>query len=56
MTLEKTHWLDGIDLQILTILETDGRITIKQLAQKIDMSAPSVNERLRRLQSRAISA
>jgi len=54
MALEKVYSLDGIDLQILRILETDGRITIKDLAQKIDMSAPSVNERLRRLESRAI--
>lgn len=54
MALEKVYSLDGIDLQILNVLETDGRISVKQLARTIDMSAPSVTERIRRLESRGI--
>ena len=54
MTLGKNYSLDGIDLRLLKILETDGRISIRELADKINMSAPSVTERLRRLESRGI--
>lgn len=54
MALDTAYSLDGIDLQILTILETDGRISVRELSQTINMSAPSVTERLRRLESRAI--
>lgn len=54
MTLEKKYSLDGVDLQLLSILEADGRITVRELAQSIGMSAPSVTERLRRLESRGI--
>ncbi|MFT6406704.1 MAG: Lrp/AsnC family leucine-responsive transcriptional regulator [Arenicella sp.] len=54
MTLEKNYSLDGVDVRMLTILQTDGRISIRELAQTINMSAPSITERLRRLQSRGI--
>jgi len=37
-----------------TILETDGRISVRELSRTIDMSAPSVTERLRRLENRGI--
>ena len=54
MALEKNYSLDGIDLRILSVLQTDGRISVRELAQMISMSAPSVTERLRRLESRGI--
>jgi len=54
MALDKEYSLDGIDLQILNILETGARVSVKQLAREIDMSSPSVTERIRRLESRGI--
>lgn len=54
MALNNAYSLDGIDLQILNILETDGRISASELAKTINMSAPSVTERLRRLETRGI--
>ena len=48
MALEKIYTLDGIDTLILNSLEVNGRISIKSLAEKINMSAPSVKERLSR--------
>ena len=46
--------LDETDSKILNILETNGRISISELAQKVKMSAPSVTDRIRRLESRGI--
>ena len=54
MTLEKNYALDGIDLQILNAFETEGRISVKKLADRITMSAPSVKERISRLEARGI--
>ena len=54
MSLENTYTLDGIDMQILKILHSDGRVSLKELAQTINMSAPSVTERVRPLESRGI--
>lgn len=54
MALENDYSLDGVDLRILRVLNTDGRTSIRELAQTINMSAPSVTERVRRLESRGI--
>ncbi len=54
MTLNNEIPLDGIDQQILNILSADGRISLSELAARVSMSAPSVTERVRRLQSRGI--
>jgi len=54
MALKNKYTLDGIDTRILNSLEANGRISIKSLAEKIDMSAPSVKERVNRLESRGI--
>jgi len=43
--------IDGIDKQILATLQADGRMSMSQLAEVIGMSAPSVTERVRRLES-----
>ena len=54
MTLNISMALDETDSKILNILETNGRISISELAQKVKMSAPSVTDRIRRLESRGI--
>lgn len=46
--------LDGIDLQILEIFNNNGRIPISELSQQIGMSAPSISERVRRLEDRGV--
>ena len=45
----KTH-LDEKDIQILSILQTDGRITNADLAKKVNLSPPSVLQRVRALE------
>ena len=43
--------LDEIDLLILEILQTQGRIKRNQLAEHVNLSIPSVSERLRKLET-----
>jgi Lrp/AsnC family leucine-responsive transcriptional regulator len=46
--------LDEIDRRILDILSEDARILLKDLAQQVNLSSPSVSERLRRLEERGV--
>ena len=45
----KTH-LDEKDVQILSLLQSDGRITNADLAKKVALSPPSVLQRVRALE------
>jgi Lrp/AsnC family leucine-responsive transcriptional regulator len=42
--------IDRIDRQILSILQTEGRLAAVELAERVGLSATSVGERLKRLQ------
>lgn len=42
--------LDAIDLQILNILQTNGRIPHTKLADQVGLSAPSVIDRVKKLE------
>jgi Lrp/AsnC family transcriptional regulator, leucine-responsive regulatory protein len=46
--------LDVIDASILRILVKDGRITVAEIARKINMSSPSATERVRRLEEAGV--
>lgn len=46
----KTH-LDEVDVQLLSLLQADGRITNADLAKKVGLSPPSVLQRVRTLES-----
>lgn len=46
--------VDDMDQQILRVLLTDSRISLKDLAQQVGLSSPSVAERLRRLDERGV--
>lgn len=43
--------LDKVDIQMLRVLQEDGRLTIKELASRVSLSSTPVFERLRRLES-----
>ena len=47
---------DAIDRAILLALAANGRITIRDLAQKIGLSAPSATDRVRRLEDTGVIA
>ncbi len=42
--------LDAIDLQIINILQEHGRIPLVKLGEQVGLSAPSVNERVKKLE------
>lgn len=46
--------MDSIDIQLLEILQNDGRITVSELSKALSLSRPSVTERLTRLMEKGI--
>lgn len=46
--------LDSVDVQILHLLKTNAKISLADLARSLNMSAPSVSERLRRLEESGV--
>lgn len=46
-SIEKTEKLDKVDLQILRTLQGNARLTIKELAQQVNLSSTPVFERLK---------
>ena len=46
--------LDAIDLKVLRLLEKDARISTAELARAVGLSAPSVAERIRKLQENGV--
>ncbi|MFB5677998.1 Lrp/AsnC family transcriptional regulator [Paenibacillus terreus] len=46
--------IDDIDLLIIDELSRDSRLSMRELAKKVNLSAPSVTERVRRLESEGI--
>ena len=45
---------DTIDQQILDELQSDGRISYRDLGERVGLSAPAVTERVRRLERRGV--
>jgi Lrp/AsnC family leucine-responsive transcriptional regulator len=48
--------IDEIDQKIIEALADNARLSIKELAQQVDLSSPSASERLRRLEERGVIA
>ncbi|GLQ10761.1 AsnC family transcriptional regulator [Devosia yakushimensis] len=46
--------IDETDRKIIVALAADARLSIKQLAQRVELSSPSVSERLKRLEDRGV--
>ena len=46
--------LDDLDRRIVEILVDDARISLKELASRVNLSSPSASERLRRLEERVV--
>ncbi|MES2054898.1 MAG: Lrp/AsnC family transcriptional regulator [Pseudomonadota bacterium] len=46
--------LDDVDRKIVELLAANARISLKDLAQRVDLSSPSVSERLHRLEDRGV--
>ena len=48
------HKLDSIDIKLLSQLNVNARTSVAELARLLNMSAPSVSERLRRLEESGV--
>ena len=48
------HQIDSIDREILRILQTNGRISMKELGEQVHLSAPSVTDRVSQLEDLGI--
>ena len=46
--------MDEVDIQILRLLQQDGRITNADLSKRVDLSPPSVLQRVRALEKAMI--
>lgn len=46
--------MDQTDIEILKILQQDGRISMKSLGSKVNLTSPAVSERVRKLEERNI--
>jgi len=46
--------IDQIDVQILTILQNDGRIQRNKIAEQVGLTIPAVSERMRKLEKKGI--
>ena len=49
-----TPALDAVDILILNLLQSDARLSLRQLAKKVNLSTTPVHERLRRLESSGV--
>ncbi|MBW2189537.1 MAG: Lrp/AsnC family transcriptional regulator [Deltaproteobacteria bacterium] len=54
MTLGETYVLDGIDRQLLNELQSDCKRSLKEIGASVGLSAPSVMERVRKLENAGI--
>lgn len=46
--------MDAIDKQILTLLERNARMSVKEIAAQISLTPPAVSQRIRRLEREGI--
>ena len=54
MNLGETYVLDGIDRQLLDELQSDCKRSLKEIGAAVGLSAPSVMERVRKLENAGI--
>jgi Lrp/AsnC family transcriptional regulator, leucine-responsive regulatory protein len=54
MTFRSERPLDKVDWQIVDELQSDGRLSFKELGRRINLSAPAVAERVRRLEESGV--
>jgi Lrp/AsnC family leucine-responsive transcriptional regulator len=54
MNLGETYILDGIDRQLLDALQTDSKRSLKEIGAEVGLSAPSVMERVRKLENAGV--
>jgi Lrp/AsnC family leucine-responsive transcriptional regulator len=56
MTFRSEKALDGVDWRLVAELQADARLSYKELGRRINLSAPAVAERVRRLEEAGVLA
>lgn len=56
MTFRSERDLDDLDWRILDELQSDGRLSFKELGRRVNLSSPAVGERVRRLEEAGVIA
>jgi Lrp/AsnC family leucine-responsive transcriptional regulator len=56
MTFRSEKALDAVDWRLVAELQADGRLSYKELGRRINLSAPAVAERVRRLEETGVLA
>jgi DNA-binding Lrp family transcriptional regulator len=46
--------LDAVDIRILNLLQSDARLSVRQLSKQVNLSTTPVHERLKRLESSGV--
>lgn len=46
--------MDTTDLKIINILQEDGRVSMKELGSRVNLTSPAVSERVKRLEENGI--
>ncbi|MFL6126037.1 Lrp/AsnC family transcriptional regulator [Actinophytocola sp.] len=54
MTFRSEKPLDAVDWRLLDELQSDGRLSYKELGRRVNLSAPAVAERVRRLEETGV--
>ena len=54
MTFRSEKPLDDVDWRLLDLLQADARLSFKELGRRINLSAPAVAERVRRLEETGV--
>ena len=47
--------IDETDLKILRLLQDDGRETASKIAEKLDLTVPTITERIKKLQESSVT-
>lgn len=48
------HTFDAIDIKIITLLQQNARMSIKEIAQQVFLSSPAVSSRIERLEQAGV--
>lgn len=46
--------MDKIDVKILSLLEEDGRMPVKEISSRINLTSPAVSERIKKLEKQGV--
>ncbi|MDJ0901290.1 MAG: Lrp/AsnC family transcriptional regulator [Xenococcus sp. MO_188.B8] len=53
-TKEQLEQLDAMDREVLRLLQNDGRISSAELARRVNLSAPGLQKRLKKLEQKGV--